>query len=255
MKISAVIITLNEEKNIARCLNSLKEIADEIIIVDSGSTDRTRDIAEKFNKVNFITKEWEGYSKTKNFGNQSAKYDWILSIDADEEISDELKKNIINLKKLNLTQKYVYCFARLTNYCGQWIHFAGWYPDMKPRLFPKKEAFWEGDYVHENLHYQLPTKILKGDLLHYSYQSIEQHKQKTLYYARLQAQKLLEKKVRFNKIKLYLSPIFTFIKMYFVKLGILEGKLGFHLCWISAWGNFKKYELLNEMLKNYERKD
>lgn len=247
MRISAVIITLNEEKNIKRCLESLNEIVEEILIVDSGSTDRTHAIVQEYRKVRLIVTEWLGYSKTKNYGNEQARNEWILSLDADECLSEELKKSLIELKNSGIKERVVYEMNRLTNYCGQWIKYAGWYPDKKVRLFPRNGAFWEGDFVHETLKFHLPVKFLKGDLLHYSYQSREQHKEKTLKYAKLHAQQMLhqQKKARFTQ--LYLNPIFTFIKMYFIRLGFLEGKLGFQLCWISAWGTYQKYNLLKKL--------
>lgn len=244
MKISAVIITFNEEKNIQRCLNSLKDVVEEILIIDSGSTDNTQRLAEAYEKVKFIKQEWLGYSKTKNWGNEKASFDWILSIDADECLSNELKNSILQLKKNPSDKLCVYEMNRLTNYCGQWIKYAGWYPDKKVRLFPKNYAFWEGDFVHEVLKYDLPVQFLKGNLLHYSYETVLQHKAKALKYAELHAQQMLKQQKKVNFIKLFLSPLFTFFKMYFIKWGILEGKLGFQLCWISAWGTYKKYELL-----------
>ncbi len=247
MKISAVIITLNEEKNIQRCLDSLIDVVDEIVIMDSGSTDKTAVISQQYQKVKFIVTEWLGYSKTKNFGNQKTQNEWILSIDADECLSEELKKSILALKNSNNPEKAVYEMNRLTNYCGQWIKYAGWYPDKKVRLFPKDYAYWKGDFVHEILIYELPVKFLKGDLIHYSYQTPSQHQEKTLKYAQLHAKQMKSQNKKANFMKLYLNPVFTFFKMYFLKLGILEGRLGFQLCWISAWGSYKKYELLRKM--------
>ncbi len=244
MKISAVIITLNEEANLKRCLDSVHDLVEEIIIIDSGSTDSTPNIAQQYSKVKFINRAWEGYSKTKNFGNQQVKNEWILSLDADEVISDELKTNLIKLKSEPPQDLYVYEMNRLTNYCGQWIKYAGWYPDKKVRLFPKNYAKWQGDFVHEVLKFDLPIQHLKGDLLHYSYQTIQQHREKTYKYAQLHAKQMQKNNLKPNFIQIFLSPIFTFLKMYFLKLGFLEGKLGFHLCYISAWGTYLKYKLL-----------
>ncbi len=244
MKISVVIITLNEEANLKRCLDSLHDWVEEIIIVDSGSTDRTKAIASQYRKVKFIVHSWEGYSKTKNYANQLAAYEWILSIDADEVVSEELRKSLIQVKNCPPEALCVYEFNRLTNYCGQWIRYAGWYPDKKVRLFPKNHAHWEGDFVHETLKFELPIQFLKGDLLHYSYTTKAQHQEKTYKYAQLHAEQLHQKQKKANFFTLYFSPLFTFLKMYFFKLGILEGKLGFQLCWISAWGTYQKYKLL-----------
>ncbi len=247
MKISAVIITLNEEKNIKRCLDSLIDVVEEILIIDSGSTDNTHAIVQEYKKVRLKVTEWLGYSKTKNYGNEQAQNEWILSLDADECLSEELKKSLLELKNSGIIEPAVYEMNRLTNYCGQWIKYAGWYPDRKVRLFPKNGAFWEGDFVHETLQFHLPVIFLKGDLLHYSYQTQAQHKEKTLKYARLHAAQMKSQNKKPSFIKWYFSPIFTFIKMYFMKLGFIEGKLGFQLCWISAWGTYKKYELFKKM--------
>jgi len=249
VKISSVIITLNEEFHIERCLKSLIGVVDEVIIVDSGSIDNTQKIAESYSFVKFVKKDWEGYSKTKNYGNELVKFDWILSIDADEALSSELQQSILELKNKKNQELCVYEFNRITNYCGQWIRYAGWYPDKKQRLFPKNYAKWQGDFVHEILVFQIPVRFLKGDLLHYSYQNFIQHKEKTLKYAHLHAQQLSIQGKKFNYFKQYFSSFFVFFKMYFLKLGFLEGKLGWKLCWISAWGAYKKYEILKKLIE------
>ena len=133
-KISAVIITYNEEKNIRRCLASLQGIAEEIVVVDSHSTDRTKEICSRYENVNFISTDWKGFSDTKNYGNDIAKHSWIISLDSDEELSKELKANIASLE---LKEENAYEFNRLTNYCGKWVKYCGWSPDIKVRLFNK----------------------------------------------------------------------------------------------------------------------
>ena len=146
-KISAVIITKNEQKNIRRCLNSLEGVVDEIIVVDSYSTDDTEKICKEFD-IRFVKKEFEDYSNSKNYGNSMAKHPFILSLDADEAISEELKESLA-LVKSDFKQDG-YSFNRRTNYCGQWIYHCGWYPDVKLRLFRKSKAKWEGK-IHEIL--------------------------------------------------------------------------------------------------------
>ena len=160
MQISAVIITFNEEKNIERCLNSLQGVGDEIIIVDSLSTDKTQEICSKYDLVKFYSQEWLGYSSQKNYDNKLASFDTILSIDADEVLSFELKQSILTIKAQydNISNpNIIFSVKRLTNYCGSWIKHCGWYPDTKKRIF-NKSVQWVGD-IHEELLYLPSTKI------------------------------------------------------------------------------------------------
>lgn len=244
-QLSVVIITFNEEKNIGRCLESVQDVADEIIVVDSYSTDKTEDLCKHFN-VNFIQYQWEGYSVTKNFANTQAKNDWILSLDADEALSPALKKSILEIKKGNEFQTY--SFNRLNNYCGFWIKHCGWYPDVKIRIFDRKVTNWVGS-IHEELLIQSNKPIihLKGDLLHYSYYSIEQHFQQTEKFSTLSANALFLNGGKVNWIKLYVSPVVKFLQSYFLKLGILDGYYGFIVCKISAYYIYLKYFKLKQL--------
>jgi len=225
--ISAVIITYNEQEHIARCVQSLQGIADEIVIMDSDSADDTVAIAAKLG-ARVINTEWSGYAETKNKGNEQATYDYILSIDADEELSDELRTSLQALKKIGFKENAAYTFNRLNNYCGQWIRYAGWYPDTKERLFDRRYTKWEGE-VHEQLVHaqEVITIKVKGDLLHYSI------KDKADHIARIHKYNKLARKYP-NRLVAYLSAISTFIKLYVVKSGFLDGALGFQLCLISA---------------------
>jgi glycosyltransferase involved in cell wall biosynthesis len=244
--ISAVIITLNEERNIARCIESLLPIADEIIVADSGSSDNTKKICENYG-VRFVMVEWEGYATTKNKANQLAEYDYILSIDADEEVSEELRESILQAKHSGLSGAY--SFNRRTNYCGHWVRFGGWYPDVKVRLFPQKHAYWEGKWVHERLVFKNPLDIkhLKGDLLHYSFESVKDHWSKTKRYNELQAQELFEKNI---KVPVWLPAVKAFAKffqIYILKLGILDGWAGWKIAVVSAKGTIYKYQVLRDL--------
>lgn len=248
-KISAVIITLNEERNIERCLLSLQNVADEIIIIDSGSTDKTKEIVEKFN-VKFIVQKWLGYGATKNFGHEQASHEYILSIDADEVLSEELKASILK-EKNNLTQAY--SCNRLTNYCGKWIKHSGWYPDVKVRLFPKSIVKWNNSEVHEELDLsKVQIKHIKGDLLHYSYYSIIQHVEKSVHYGKLAGKNLYDKGKRVNFMKIVFSPYFRFIKDYFLRLGFLDGAQGFFIAITAAYSIFIKYFYHYQLTKNKE---
>jgi glycosyltransferase involved in cell wall biosynthesis len=245
--ISVVIITFNEETNIARCLEAANRVADEIVVVDSFSSDNTENICKEYGVV-FLQRAWEGYSSAKNFGNRNAKGDFILSLDADEVISDQLVESILHVK--NALQG-AYKFNRLTNYAGKWVKHCGWYPDAKIRIFPKDKALWEGDFVHETLvvNNDLPVHHLNGDLLHYSYKSKSDHLQRIEKYSELHAQKMHSEGKRAGVLKLYLSPMMKFFRDYILQLGFLDGKTGFTICRLSALAVFKKYKKLRRMNK------
>ncbi|HET6244719.1 MAG: glycosyltransferase family 2 protein [Bacteroidetes bacterium] len=248
--ISVVIITYNEEKNIGRCLDSLKHITDDIVVVDSFSTDKTMALCKKAG-VNFIQKPWKGYSLTKNYANSQAKHDWILSIDADEALTEELQISIEQVKK-QLNSQSVYKFNRLMNYCGKWIYHSGWYPDTKIRLFNKKEVCWEGD-IHETL--TVPPHfteiLLKGDLLHYSYYTIQEHFKQAERFAHLAADVLHRKGKKSSWALIFAKTGFKFFRNFFLKKGFMDGLTGFTICRITAWETYQKYcrlKGLNESL-------
>lgn len=245
-QLSVVIITFNEEKNIGRCLESIQGVADDVVVLDSFSIDSTESISKKY-PVNFISRKWEGYSASKNFANAQAKYDWVLSLDADEALSADLKASILAIKKGDKLATYK--FNRLTNYCGSWIKHCGWYPDTKIRIFDRRITKWEG-IIHEKLviDSKEPAILLNGDLLHYSYYSIEQHYAQTEKFSTLAAQNMLEKGKKASVFKMYLSPVVKFLGDYFIKLGILDGTAGFTICRISAKHSFLKYKKLRALV-------
>ncbi len=239
--ISALIICKNEEKQIAACITSVMEVADEIIVLDSGSEDKTKEIALSLGaKVQEVS--WKGYAATKNEGHALVSHEYILSIDADERLSEALQQAILAEKK---RLSGAYAMARRTHYCGRWIRFAGWYPDVKVRLFPKSTR-WEGDFVHEKV--KLPEAChitrLKGDLLHYSIESLDDHLARVARYSQLKAEAYFAAGKPFRRYKLWLSPAFVFVKMYFLKGGFLEGRLGFQLCRVSAYSAYLRYKKL-----------
>jgi (heptosyl)LPS beta-1,4-glucosyltransferase len=238
-RISAVIITKNEERTLGACLESLQGIIDEIIIIDSFSSDNTKSIATSLGAT-FIQKEWKGYAQTKNIGNSLAKYDWILSIDADEVLSPELKKSILDWKVSNNAP---YCeVTRLTNYCGKWIKHGGWYPEVKLRLFNRTHTNWEGDFVHEQLvtsyENQPNTLRLTGDLWHYSFPTIESHLFKINHFSTLAAKERAKKGKGTSISKIVLSPIWKFLSMYLIKKGFLDGLEGYVIASLSAYDKF-----------------
>lgn len=242
--ISAVIITLNEERNIGRCLKSLEGIADEIIVVDSYSTDRTEAICKDFG-VRFVQRKWAGYAQTKNYANQLATHEYLLSIDADESLSEDLKASMLNVKKQGLSG--IYSFNRLTNYCGHWVKHGGWYPDVKARLFPKSAAQWEGNFVHEEIQFSgnYSKTHLSGDLLHYSIYSVADHWERVEKYTDLGAQKMLAAGKKGGLFAGFMSAFSRFLRMYLFKFGFLDGVAGWRISYISAKATYLRYYKLH----------
>lgn len=236
--ISAVIIALNEEIRIEDCIKSAFLVADEVLVCDTGSSDNTIEVAQNCG-AKIIKTDWKGFAETKNHANSHAKHTYILSLDADERLSPELVKSILHSKN-NL--KGVYSMNRLNNYCGKWIKHGGWYPDVKVRLFPKEVVFWEGDGSHETLNSSsVSIEHLKGDLLHYTYQTKEQLASKTEKYASLAAATMKQKSKWSLFIKMLFSPVFRFIKMYFLKIGFLDGFAGFTIAKYASKEVYLKY--------------
>lgn len=244
IKLSVVIITLNEEKNIGRCLESVKEIADEVIVVDSLSTDKTREICESYG-VRFIEQKFLGYIEQKNFALNLATHDHVLSLDADEALSPKLLSEIKKVKSHFLGSGYI--FNRLTQYNGHWVHHCGWYPDAKLRLIIKSKGHWTGNNPHDYLIVEGPVTHISGDLLHYSYDSISSHVQQTNKFSAIEAETLYSKGKRGTFIKLVTRPPFQFFKDYFLKLGILDGRYGFIICFINALYVLLKYAKMMDL--------
>jgi (heptosyl)LPS beta-1,4-glucosyltransferase len=242
-KLTATIITLNEERNIGRCIDALKPFADEIIVLDSFSTDKTEEICRS-KGVRFEQRNWEGYSASKNYLNRLAAHPYIFSVDADEAPDEELIRSILQEKEKGF--RGAYSVNRLTNYCGKWIKHSGWYPDIKTRIFPKEGSIWKGEYVHEELIVSdnPSPKLLKGHLLHYSYYNFTEHRARADKYSLLTAQKFHAQGKRVGVLKPYISAMGRFISMYFIKRGFLDGKMGCKIACISAQSNILKYKEL-----------
>lgn len=245
--ISVLIITLNEERNIERAVQSVKDFADEIIVLDSFSSDATKDICLSHPEVKFLEREWAGYSETKNYLHSLANYSYIFSLDADEAPDREMIQHILKEKEIGL--KGIFEVNRLTNYCGKWIKHSGWYPDKKIRLFPSGSAKWDGAIVHEELVFdrEYEMKYLTGHLEHYSYYDFKDHRQRADKYSRLTAQKFHQKGKKASFMKPYLSGLARFLSMYIFKLGILDGYMGFKIAKISAQSNIFKYKELRRL--------
>ncbi len=245
MKISVCIITYNEEDRVEETLKSVEEISDEIIVVDAFSTDRTPEIVKSFG-AKFFQREWDGYSNQKNFAISKAQHPWVLSIDADERISKELKDEIAKLK--NIEHDFDgFSFKRRTFYMGKWIKHSGWYPDKKVRLFKKDLAQWEGDFVHENLVFKGKVKELKGELLHYSYRNLADHILRINRYSTLASQKMFKEGKKSSYAKILLLPPITFLKHFIFRLGFLDGVQGLLISMFSSYYVFLKFAKLREL--------
>lgn len=245
MKISATIITLNEEENIAEALETLGW-ADEIIVVDSESTDRTVEIALRFtDKV--ITQKWLGYAAQKNFATEQAGNDWVLNLDADERITPELQKQIETLKQSREVEAAAFEMPRKVFYLGKWIKHSGWYPDYKIRLYNRTKGDWQGAYVHESVKVDGVVKRLSGDILHYTVRNASEHHLRLDRYTTLAAQEAFETGKRASFARIAFSPVVTFIKSYLLKRGFLDGYQGFSIAWFAAHYVFMKYIKLWEL--------
>jgi glycosyltransferase involved in cell wall biosynthesis len=247
MQISATIITLNEERNIARAIDSLS-CADEVLVIDSGSTDQTREMAI-LHGVRVIEEPWRGYAAQKNFAACCATHDWILSLDADEQLTPELAAEILALKKTG-TVADGYSFPRLAQYLGRWIRHSGWYPDRKTRLYNRARAEWVGDYVHESVRVKGSIKELHADLLHFTCNSLSEHLRTLDKYTTLAARELIEKREPVSLRQLTLDPAWTLFRAYVLRLGFLDGPQGIAIAWMAALYTFLKYAKAMKALNN-----
>jgi glycosyltransferase involved in cell wall biosynthesis len=248
-RISAVIITYNEEKNIGRCLESLKGVADEIVVLDSFSSDRTREICEA-GGAKFFQHAFDGHIEQKNRAITYASNRHVLSLDADEALDDTLRKSIIDVKGNFSCDGYY--MNRLTNYCGQWVRHSGWYPDRKLRLWDSTKGRWTGINPHDS--YELfdgdgRTARLKGDILHYSYYTLEDHYKQVAYFTDISSRAYFEKGRRAPFWKMLVNPAAKFVHHYLVALGFLDGVAGFRIARISAYATWLKYKKLRSIYR------
>lgn len=252
-KISAVIISLNEEKNIERCIRSLQRISDEIVVVDSFSTDKTESICKNLG-VRFIQHPFSGYRDQKNYAVQQASYDIVLSLDSDEALSVELEESIQKVKENWLFDSYK--FNRLNNYCGQWIYHSNWYPDRKIRLFDRRKGSWGGLNIHETvkMNPDATVGVLNGNLLHWSLASYEEHIDKANRFSTISAQEYFKLGRKSSIYKIFFNSGWRFFKAYFVKKGFLDGYNGFVISSFSAYTSFLKYLKLHQLHLNDRKK-
>lgn len=250
IRLSAVIITFNEARNIGRCLDSLAGVADDVLVVDSFSTDDTARICRE-KGARFIQHPFEGHIQQKNFALTQALHPCVLSLDADEALSDALRQSILAAKADWRADGYT--MNRLTNYCGQWIRHSGWYPDRKLRLFVREKGRWGGQNPHDRVE-MTPgsrTAFLKGDLLHFSYYTVQEHRERARRYAQIAADAMQEHGRRGNILQLFLNPFAKFVRNYVLRLGFLDGRYGFTICRIAALETYWKYrELRRNTQKN-----
>jgi len=248
VNISVTIITKNEIDNIEPCLAAAWKVADEVVIVDSFSTDGTQQLCQILG-ARVVEHPFQNYAHQKNMAKEYAAYDYILSIDADEVLGEKLIASILKAK--NNWSADAYLISRLNNYCGKWMKYGGWYPDRKIRLFDRKKATWKGD-IHEKvmLNQNATLEKLEGDLLHYSYGSITDHVVRMNNYTDFMAKSAFEKGKKATLVKIVFSPIFNFFKRYFLKLGFLDGYYGFVIAVLGAYYNFLKYVKLRELWKH-----
>ena len=246
--LSVVIITFNEETNIGRCIDSVQDIADEIIVLDSFSTDKTVEIAKSKNAI-VHQQSFAGYIEQKNCALQLARYPYVLSLDADEAVDQQLIVSIAEEKKEFSAQAYT--MNRCSSYCGKFIRHGLWYPDKKLRLFNKSIAAWGGTNPHDKIVMAAPaqTKHLKGDLYHYSYNTIEEHIQQNNRFSTISARSMYEKGKRTNWFRILFNPLWNFILGYFLRLGFLDGSYGFIIAINTAHLTFLKHVKLYQLQK------
>jgi glycosyltransferase involved in cell wall biosynthesis len=252
-KISAVIITMNEEQLIEQCLQSLDDIADEIIVVDSFSTDSTEQICKRYN-VKFVQREFKGFMDQKNYAVSLASYPYILSLDADEALSEELQKSLLEVKSDLKFEGYK--INRLSNYCGQWIKHSAWYPDPQLRLFRADKGSWGLINVHETFIMNHDSRIskLRGDLLHWPCSSEQDLTEKIEKYSDIAAHEFYTRGKRVWSFTAYFHMYWRFFQTYFIRLGFLDGRKGYVICKTGAYSTFLKYNKLRKLMKNGENK-
>jgi len=246
-QISATVITHNEAKNIERTIRSLGA-ADEIVVVDADSTDATRELASDLG-ARVIVHPWGGFAAQKNFASDQARHDWILSLDADEEFNGDAQQAIDEWKR-SAPAAAGYRFARRARYLGRWILHSGWYPDYKVRLFDRRRANWKGAYVHESVVVEGPVETLPGEILHYTCDSLDEHRRRIEFYTDLAAKELFDRRAGPNLVRRALAPAWVFANSYFFQLGILDGYRGFLIARMAARTVRRKYAKWAQMVKS-----
>lgn len=244
--LSVCLITFNEEDNLPRVLNSVHGVADEIVVVDCGSKDRTTEIAREHG-AKVVIRAWTDFAEQKNTAVAAARHDWILSLDADEELSPELRNSVLEWKKKE-PEFAVYEFARRAWYLGAWVKHTGWYPDFQRRLFRRDVAQFSG-IIHESLRFEGKPGPLGGDLLHYTVRSFEEHERKVESYAALAAQQMYMAGKRDWRAAMWLATPWSFFHNFVLSLGFLDGHRGWLISRMAARGTWLKFKKLGNLLE------
>jgi glycosyltransferase involved in cell wall biosynthesis len=243
MPLSVAIITRNAASQLGNCLASVS-FADEVVVVDSGSTDGTTALAAR-QGARVIAKEWLGFGPQKQFAVESASHDWVLCLDADESLSNDLRESII--AELRAPRGFVYAMPRCNRFLGRWLRHGEGYPDWSVRLFHRKHARWGSELVHEKVVTSVPVLRLRGDLLHDSAETLEKYLDKQNRYTSLQAESLRAAGRRASVLQLLLSPSLRFVKFYLLRLGFLDGVAGLVHIAIGCMNTFNKYAKLKAL--------
>ncbi len=250
MQLSVIIITFNEENNIQRCLNSVRGIADEVVVVDSGSEDNTKTVCRQM-AAKVYDHPFRSYGLQKEFATRLTAFDHILSLDADEELSEELRDSISRVKLH--WEKDCYSCHRITNFCGQWILHGEWFPDKVIRLFDRRKAKWIGN-IHEKIvpYDRHNMGDLRGELLHYSYHSLNHFRIKSEKYAAMSARELYRQGVYPGFYHFYIKPAYRFLSAFLLRRGFMDGNAGYHIARLTADRVYMKYEKLKQMHEQKE---
>jgi glycosyltransferase involved in cell wall biosynthesis len=249
-RISACLITLNEEQNLPRALASLAGVADEIVVVDAGSTDRTAEVANEHGAAVF-SRAWSNYAEQKNFAAERAANDWILSMDADEELSSLLHTSLLNWKKRK-PECSVYEVSRKTWYLGAWIKHSGWYPDFQRRLYRRGAAQYSG-IIHESLRFAGKPGRLSGDLLHYTVRSFDEHEANVERYSTLAAQQMFAEGKRSWRGAVWFATPWSWFQNFFLRGGFLDGYRGALISQMAARSVRLKYTKLGKLIASKGR--
>jgi len=249
MKLSVAFITFNEDRIIEKNLSAIHDLADEIIVVDSFSTDRTVEICKKFPKVKFVQRKFEGFGKQKNYAISLCNADWILFLDADEIPDQQAQQSIRRIVETETSPFNVYEIGFNNIFLGKALKYGGWGNIKRERLFRKNVGKYSEDIVHEAFITSEKKGKIEGKINHYTYKDIYHHIEKSNKYTSMMAEKMYDNGKRSNAAKIIFKPMYQFIKSYFIRLGFLDGLVGYYAAATAAFYTFLKYKKLHEISK------